>query len=156
MGGGMLNGIRKGKISLPGVDVDAEEISPQRLIVLGTVTTLSNPFWYAWWVTVAAGYLAEAQALGVASIAAFFLGHISADYAWDTLLSTVIGGGKNWISDPVYKGIILVCGIFFIYLGGMFMIQGGKTINIFLSESSAPPRVDLLGSVLVVFQILAI
>ena len=128
MGGGMLDGIRKGKIHLPGADVDAEEISPKRLMILGIVTTLSNPFWYAWWITVAAGYLAEAQALGIASIATFFLGHISADYVWDTLLSTIIGSGKNWINDSVYKGIIIFCGLFFIYLGGMFMIQGGKII----------------------------
>ena len=128
MGGSMLNEIRKGKIHLPGADVNAEEISPHRLIILGVVTTLSNPFWYAWWVTVAAGYLAEAQALGIASLAAFFLGHISADYAWDTFLSTVIGSGKNWISNTVYKGIILFCGVFFIYLGGMFIIQGGKIL----------------------------
>ncbi len=126
MGGGMLEGIRKGRISLPGAEVVVEEISPQRLIGLGMVTTLSNPFWYAWWVTVAAGYLAEAQGLGLASIAAFYLGHISADFAWDTFLSSVIGGRKNLISDSVYKGMILVCGIFFIYLGGLFIMQGGK------------------------------
>jgi len=86
--------------------------------------TISNPFWYAWWTTVAAGYLLQAQALGLASVGMFYLGHISADYAWDTLASTVVGTGRRWLTDRVYQGLILVCGGFMIYLGVVFLLAG--------------------------------
>ena len=91
-----------------------------QLLGLGMLATISNPFWYAWWVTVAAGYLAQAEAL-VGGIAAFYLGHITADFAWNTTLSTIIGGGKRWITDRVYQIIILLSGAFFIYLGIVFL-----------------------------------
>jgi len=124
MGGSMLYGIWKGKIHLTSVDTDESEMSYPQMIGLGMITTLSNPFWYAWWLTVAAGYLAQAQALGNASVAAFFFGHISADYLWDTVLSGVIGRGGQWITDTTYRWIIGICGVFFLYLGFQFIIKG--------------------------------
>lgn len=124
MGIDMLRGVWQGKIRVPGIDPDSEDLSKAGFVRLGILTTLSNPFWYAWWVTVAAGYLLQAQSMSVASVGAFYLGHISADYVWDTTLSTVIAGGKRWITDRVYRGIILVCALFFVYLGGQFLWQG--------------------------------
>ena len=85
---------------------------------------MSYPFWYAWWTTVAAGYLVQAQALGLAAVAMFYLGHISADYAWDTILSGIVGTGRRWPNDRVYRGIIVLCGGFLIYLGGVFLAAG--------------------------------
>ncbi|RPI30362.1 MAG: hypothetical protein EHM70_14100 [Chloroflexota bacterium] len=58
------------------------------------------------------------------TVAAFYLGHISADYLWDTFLSTVIGGGRRWLTDRIYQGMILVCGLFFLYLAFGYIVQG--------------------------------
>jgi threonine/homoserine/homoserine lactone efflux protein len=91
---------------------------------MGMLTTISNPFWYAWWVTVAARYLTQASGVGAASVAAFFLGHASADYGWNTALSSLVGGGKRWISDGLYRALIGVCGVFLVYVGVMFLLQG--------------------------------
>jgi threonine/homoserine/homoserine lactone efflux protein len=95
-----------------------------QLIFLGVITTISNPFWYAWWVTVAAGYLVEAQSLGLPAVLAFYFGHIVADYSWDTVLSTIVGGGRKWITPAIYRGLILVCGGFLTYLGVQFILKG--------------------------------
>jgi len=124
MGASMIWSVWRGQVRLPGRDDGAETMSYVRLVGLGMLATIGNPFWYAWWVTVAAGYLAQVQALSLAAVGAFYLGHVSADYAWNTLLSSVIAGGRRWISDNLYRGIILVCGAFFIYLGGVFLVQG--------------------------------
>ena len=124
MGGGMLWSIRQGKIRLPQKSAVFEAMGNRQLLSLGMLTTISNPFWYAWWVTVAAGYLAQAQAIGPGQIAAFYLGHITADFTWDTLLSTVVGGGRRWMNDRLYQGVIGVCGMFFVYLGWVFISQG--------------------------------
>lgn len=124
MGFSMIRDTLKGKISLPGPQENQLAMSTGRMVGLGVIATITNPFWYAWWVTVAPGYLAQVQAPGAAAVAAFYLGHISADFAWDTFLSAVVGGGRRWISGKVYKGIVFICAIFFIYLGIQFLLQG--------------------------------
>ena len=127
MGAAMVWSAMRGKARLPGKNSGSATMGSSQLIGLGVVATISNPFWYAWWVTVAAGYLSQVQAFGPAAVGAFYLGHISADYAWDTALSTVVAGGRRWINDTVYRIIILACGAFFVYLGIVFMLQGLST-----------------------------
>ena len=60
----------------------------------------------------------------MAAILAFYFGHISADYAWDTVLSAVVGGGRRWMNDRVYRGLILICALFLVYLGATFLTRG--------------------------------
>jgi threonine/homoserine/homoserine lactone efflux protein len=125
MGVSMLVELRRGKIHLPGLDgKPVQPLSSSQLFGLGMVATASNPFWYAWWVTVAAGYLAQAQAVSAWAISAFYLGHITVDYAWDTMLSAVIGSGRRWMTDRLYRLLLAVCAIFFLYLGWVFLTQG--------------------------------
>jgi threonine/homoserine/homoserine lactone efflux protein len=76
-----------------------------------------------WWATVAAGFLAQAQAIGFATLAAFYFGHISADYAWDTFLSASASAGRRILTDRRYRVLILVTGGFMIYLGVVFMVS---------------------------------
>lgn len=124
MGGKMAWDAWQGRTRLPGQAGEPQRMSSRQLVGLGMVATISNPFWYAWWVTVAAGYLSEARALGLAAILAFYVGHISADFAWDTVLSTVVGGGRRWLTDGLYRGLIMICGGFLIYLGLAFLWRG--------------------------------
>lgn len=128
MGLGMLAENWRGRIRLPSVEGETASMNSSQLVGLGILATVSNPFWYAWWVTVAAGYLAQARVLSLAAVMAFFLGHISADFLWDTFLSAVIGGGRRWMTDTVYRGLILVCGLFFVYLGWVFLARGVSAI----------------------------
>jgi threonine/homoserine/homoserine lactone efflux protein len=124
MGGSMIWNTWLGKIHLPGKNEKLPPMTSWQLVGLGMLATLSNPFWYAWWVTVAAGYLAQAQTLSIAAVLAFYLGHIVADYAWDTVLSAVVGGGRRWMTDKAYRILIYACGAFFVYLGWVFLAQG--------------------------------
>lgn len=124
MGGSYLWSLYRGKIRLDYVQSSAGGQGHRNLIRLGVLTTISNPFWYAWWATVVPGYLREAQALGLASVAAFYFGHISADYFWDTVLASTIAMGRRWISDRAYQGLILITGTFMIYLGVVFIREG--------------------------------
>ena len=124
MGASMAWNTWQGKLHLPAVGETLEPMTSGQLVGLGMLATITNPFWYAWWVTVAAGYLAQAQSFSISTVSAFYLGHISADYAWDTVLSAVVGGGRRWMTDTVYKVLMLACSGFFIYLGVVFLIQG--------------------------------
>lgn len=128
MGVSMLLSAWRGQVHLPRIGSDVSEKSSSQLVGLGMLATVSNPFWYAWWVTVAAGYLAQAKLSGIVVVGAFYLGHISADYLWDTTLSTVVGGGRRWMTDRLYQGILVLCASFFVYLGVVFLVQGIQAI----------------------------
>jgi threonine/homoserine/homoserine lactone efflux protein len=115
----------RGRIRLPRPEEQAPLQTAATLLGLGAITTISNPFWYAWWVTVAAGYLAQASELGLASVGAFYLGHISADFGWDTTLSLATSVGSRWLTDKRYQGLILLTGAFLVYLGLVFLRNSG-------------------------------
>jgi threonine/homoserine/homoserine lactone efflux protein len=122
IGGSYIYAAARGTIHLPSPEEASKPMSYSSLFGLGIVATLVNPFWYVWWVTVAAGYLAQAQAIGIATLAAFYFGHISADYAWDTFLSASASAGRRILTDRRYQTLIFVTGGFMIYLGVRFFI----------------------------------
>ncbi|MEJ2301931.1 MAG: LysE family transporter [Anaerolineales bacterium] len=129
MGAKMIWDAWKGGIRLPGAASRSRVLSGGQMVGLGMLATVSNPFWYAWWVTVAAGYLSQARALGIAAVIAFYLGHITADYTWDTVLSAVVGGGRRWLTDNLYRGLILLAGAFLVDLGFVFLYQGLTSLS---------------------------
>jgi threonine/homoserine/homoserine lactone efflux protein len=116
-----LIGAMQGRYRLPEPDQAAPARSAGSMIVLGVLTTISNPFWYAWWVTVAAGYLSQAQLAGGLAIPAFYLGHITADYSWDTALAGATQAGSQWLNPRRYRMLILVTGAFMLYLAFLFL-----------------------------------
>ncbi|HXK45047.1 MAG TPA: LysE family transporter, partial [bacterium] len=66
-------------------------------------------------------YLSIALPRGFAGLTAFFLGHISADFFWYTLVSYSISKGKTKFTPPVYRIVTVCCGIF-LSLFGVFLI----------------------------------
>lgn len=116
----------RGSISLPPPDSDAPPRSKLTLLGLGALTTISNPFWYTWWVTVAAGYLAQASELGLSAVIAFYIGHISADFGWDTALSLASYAGTRLLTDRRYRILIVFTGGFMLYLGWIFLRSNGR------------------------------
>jgi threonine/homoserine/homoserine lactone efflux protein len=128
MGGGMLIEALKGNLTLPNEINSGEELSAQRLLTLGIATSVSNPFWYAWWMTAAAVYLLEAKAIAWILVAGFFFGHISADFIWNLLLSTLIGSGRRFLNDRMYAALISACAVFLLYLAVQFLVSGFQGI----------------------------
>jgi threonine/homoserine/homoserine lactone efflux protein len=122
MGGGMVWGAVKGRLTLPKPGAGVKLLSNRQLLGLGVAATLVNPFWYGWWLTVGATYLAfpQVRVLGLAGLSAFYFGHIAGDYLWDSILSGVVGGGRRWITDGVYKWLIVACGAYLVYVGVTF------------------------------------
>jgi threonine/homoserine/homoserine lactone efflux protein len=116
-----LYAVLRGGMRLPEMDEEAPVRSKGTLLGLGAITTASNPFWYAWWVTVAPGYLSQAQALGIGALVAFFLGHISTDFAWNTFLAGATSAGRRLLSDRLYQGLIIITGGFMLYIGVVFI-----------------------------------
>jgi len=98
-------------------------------ILIGILASLSNPYWTLWWATIGLGYLMAAIKCGPQGIAAFFLGHIAADYAWYALISLGISQGKRLVSDNAYRIMIRICGLFLIAFGGWFLFSAGQYLG---------------------------
>ena len=84
MGAGMARDAYRGRLRLPRPGAEVRLLNNWQLLGLGVAATLVNPFWYAWWVTVGASYMALPQvlALGAAGVLAFYFGHILGRGFW--------------------------------------------------------------------------
>ena len=90
-------------------------------IVMGVVASLANPYWTLWWATVGLGYLVMSMGYGAAGVAAFFAGHIAADYGWYVLVAIGISKGKRLLKDRSYRLLIKACGLILMGFGGWFL-----------------------------------
>lgn len=117
MGAGMLR-------SLPGLRLDlqtgaATAAGPVRD---GVLLSLANPYWVIWWATVGLSLIAMAMASGLGwwGLLLFWLGHISSDLAWYSLVSAVVSKGRRFISDKVYRVVVGVCAVFLVGMAAYF------------------------------------
>lgn len=90
-------------------------------ILAGVLGSVSNPYWFIWWVTLGATYLLWALTLGVPGVITFFCGHILGDLVWYCFVSFVVASGRRVINDGVYRGILAVCGVALAGLGIYFL-----------------------------------
>jgi len=121
IGGNYLISAGRGSMRLPQSSAQHSPRATRALFRLGVLTTLANPFWYAWWITVAAGYLAEARALGTAALGVFYLGHISTDFGWNSLLSSITAAGRRWLTPRRYRALLMLTGVAMAYFGLAFL-----------------------------------
>lgn len=121
----MIKGAYSG-INAPGAMAvsGSAEVTSIGLIGKGIVTSLSNPYWLIWWATIGAGYMLMSLERSLLGISTFYIGHISADFAWYCAVAGALVLGKQLLSDRIYAGIIIMCGLFLIYLGGYFFYLG--------------------------------
>ena len=92
------------------------------LVLTGIVGSLANPYWIIWWATIGLGYLVSSMKYGIAGVAVFFLGHISADLIWYSAISYAVARGRKIIQEKAYKGVLAVCALFLIFFGAWFII----------------------------------
>ncbi|OPX88820.1 MAG: LysE type translocator [Pelotomaculum sp. PtaB.Bin104] len=136
MGYTMARDARRGKISLnieldPAKDIVPEGIKPDQQsrwwehpVASGILVSLSNPYWSLWWATVGLGYITLSMSSGLVGLSLFFAGHILADLLWYSLVSAAVAGGRKFLTEGLYKGILTGCGVFLIGLGGYFLHFG--------------------------------
>jgi threonine/homoserine/homoserine lactone efflux protein len=93
-------------------------------IAAGIIVSLSNPYWTIWWLTIGLAYVFMSIKFGILGLAVFFVGHILADFVWYTIVSTSVSYGKRFLSDRVYRGIIVFCGFFLLSFSIYFFWTG--------------------------------
>lgn len=93
-------------------------------IVTGILVSVSNPYWLLWWATVGAGYVLLSLKHGPLGLGGFYIGHISSDLSWYSLVAFVVSSGKEILSQSIYRGVLLVCSLFLIALSLYFIYSG--------------------------------
>lgn len=108
----------------------AENVNGQRrrAVLLGALTSISNPYWTLWWATVGLAYLTLAAEKGPWGIVVFFLGHISGDLAWYTVVSATASRGVSLADMKLYRVIMVVCSGALVLLGLWFVLYGAKLV----------------------------
>jgi threonine/homoserine/homoserine lactone efflux protein len=98
-------------------------------VITGIVVSISNPYWVLWWATVGASYVALSLARGPLGLGSFYFGHILSDLSWYSLVAFLIARGKTLLSQPVYRLILLACGLFLMALSIYFIYSGIKFLQ---------------------------
>jgi threonine/homoserine/homoserine lactone efflux protein len=83
----------------------------------GIILTLSNPYWWIWWLTFGAGFLALQPAY-----AAFFIGHISADLVWFGILAFTAYRGAQILGEK-YRWVVKGSGVAMAAFGVFFAVS---------------------------------
>lgn len=124
---GMIKSAYMG-ISVPEANAvtQASTITNFDLILKGIVTSASNPYWVIWWATIGATYMLVSLEKSVVGISSFYIGHISSDFVWYIAVAIALVLGKKVLSDRVYMILIIVCGLFLVYMGVYFFYTGIK------------------------------
>ncbi|MCE5265198.1 MAG: LysE family translocator [Deltaproteobacteria bacterium] len=100
------------------------------LVVSGILMSVANPYWVIWWATIGLVYILYAGRFGLWGIVFFFAGHILADLAWYSLVAAVVAGGRRFLTDRLYQGLIAVCAAFLVAFAVYFAYAGFDKLNV--------------------------
>lgn len=109
---------------------DGKASRGRNLVAAGIVLSLANPYWAIWWITIGLGYITHSLTIGIWGIVFFFCGHILADLAWYSAVSTTIWKGRNFISDRTYRWMVGACAVFLMVFAGVFAISGIRSLAV--------------------------
>lgn len=91
--------------------------------LIGLVTSVSNPYFWIWWLTAGGALVIKEYELGIVIAVAYMLGHWAADLSWFTAVSGSFSRGKNLLSQKMHKYILYICGTFLVFFGLYFMLN---------------------------------
>jgi len=110
------------------------------LIVKGVLLSVLNPYWLLWWATIGVGLIGSQVAkLGPRAWVAFFIGHELADYIWYVGISLLVAFSRAFISESLYRDVILACGLGIAVIGVLFILRPLREwLRPALSEAALP------------------
>ncbi|HEY1406180.1 MAG TPA: LysE family transporter, partial [Spirochaetota bacterium] len=106
------------------IDWNAHNVQKGNIILTGILMSAANPYWILWWATIGVTYIMNSKQFGWAGLLFFFFGHILADLAWYTMISTAIGKGRVFFTNRIYRGFVGVCAIALVFFAILFLYRG--------------------------------
>ncbi|HHV80470.1 TPA: LysE family transporter [bacterium] len=91
------------------------------LTLAGALTSLGNPYWLLWWITIGVSFITQAKNLLLPGILSFYTGHILADYTWYIFIG-ILGQGLSlpfW--GKVYRYVLYFSSLFLFGFGLYFI-----------------------------------
>ena len=105
-------------------------------VAAGIVTSVSNPFWIGWWLTIGLSYITISYSQGLLGLAVFYVAHELADFAWYGTLGFALAKGRKFAGGTAMKALVLACAVFMAAMGVWFLVTGIQ----FFGTPPAPPR----------------
>lgn len=99
-------------------------------ILIGLVTSVSNPYFWIWWLTAGGALVLKEYELGIIIAMAYMFGHWTADLGWFTAISGSFGRGKTLFSQKMHRHILYTCGVFLVVFGLYFMLNYNHSIHL--------------------------
>ncbi|ACL17789.1 Lysine exporter protein (LYSE/YGGA) [Methanosphaerula palustris E1-9c] len=96
-------------------------VTTQGPILAGMLTSVANPYFWIWWLSIGSGFLVDSIGIGALAVAAFMAGHWAADLGWFTAVSTGVHRGGEILPEPAYRMILQGCGVLLILFGGYYL-----------------------------------
>jgi len=93
-------------------------------VAAGILTSISNPLWIGWWLSVGLNYISISRTHRLLGLAAFYTGHVLADLAWYGALGVALAKGKDLAGGDFFKWLIRLCALFMAAMGIYFLISG--------------------------------
>jgi threonine/homoserine/homoserine lactone efflux protein len=104
---------------------ELERSGKHSTVVLGVLTSVSNPYFFLWWATVGSAFVMKGGVMaGFVGISAFAIGHWMSDLSWYSFVSFCTHKGRRFMTDKTYKIIMGACGVFLFALGLIFLKDG--------------------------------
>ena len=88
------------------------------------LASVINPYWVIWWATIGAKLISDSLSVGWPGPGAVFVGHILSDLIWLTGVAVLIQRGSERFGVRWYRGLLGLCGVFLLALGGFFVVSG--------------------------------
>ncbi len=127
MGADMIVSAYKNKVE---ISTDPTQSQTKNMLFSGFLISAANPYFILWWAVIGLGFLIQAYKLfGLAGVAAFFFGHILADYIWYGAVSMITGKTGRFIKGTYYRLLIAFLGAVLVFFGGSFFYNAFLIIS---------------------------
>ncbi|MCS7151803.1 MAG: LysE family translocator [Endomicrobia bacterium] len=97
-------------------------------IVTGIITTVSNPYFFLWWLTVGAGLIFKAARFSKIAVLIFAVIHILCDFLWYGSLTYLTYKTVGRLTPKYWIGIHYVSATMMLFFGIIFLVVGLRAI----------------------------
>lgn len=102
---------------------ETEKYLPYPPIIVGVITTITNPYFFLWWGTIGLKLIGDALVFGLLAFIIFAVIHWSCDFLWDYFVSFSVFKSKKFWSEKGHNILFGIFGVFMIIFGVWFIIS---------------------------------
>ena len=89
-------------------------------VASGILTSVSNPYFLIWWLTIGSSMVMDGLKIGFVAAALFIIGHWIADMVWYVSVSIISSSGGKLMSNRTYRTFLTGCGVFLVCFGAYY------------------------------------